>query len=467
MTSNELPFGPDDLDRLFRPVFGQPVRGVALAVSGGSDSTGLMVLSAEWLAQTGGDASAIFVLTVDHGLRPQSASEARWVEAAALRLGFRHAVLPWLGAKPKTGLQAAARAARYALLADFMRAAGLGILLTAHTADDQAETLLMRLARGSGVDGLAAMAPWTALVAPTSPPERAILLARPLLTVSKARLKAALVARGMSWLEDESNAAPVFERSRLRAAQDTLLRLGLTQDSLGLSAQRLQWARAALDWAVAQFCRQEACYRVDPAGLIRIDAAAWAALPSELKVRVLLKGITAAGGEGRPLARAKLEALCQSLDAALASPRGTGRWTLARTAVRAARGKIVLEREPGRRPWPELSLAPGTRALWDGRFWVAAGPKLGFPVAVRALGASGLQSLRGEVTLPEGVPAGTLRALPGFYRGSVLFAVPSLAFPAAAAADPAGAAVSAIFAPLAQPETSDSANGAAMTRGPR
>jgi tRNA(Ile)-lysidine synthase len=461
MTSNELPFGPADLGRLFRPVLGQPTRGVALAVSGGSDSTGLMVLSAEWLAQTGQAASAIFVLTVDHGLRPQSAREARWVEEAALRLGFRHAVLPWLGAKPKTGLQAAARTARYALLADFMRQAGLGVLVTAHTADDQAETLLMRLARGSGVDGLAAMAPWTSLAPPTSAPEHVILLARPFLAVSKARLEAALVARGMSWLEDESNAAPLFERSRLRAAQETLRRLGLTHESLGLSAQRLQWARVALDWAVGQFCRQPGCYRVEPAGLIRIDAVAWGGLPSELKVRVLLKGITAAGGVGRPLARAKAEALSQSLAQALAGPNGAGRWTLARTAVRAGQGQIVLEREPGRGSWPELSLAPGTRALWDGRFWVAAGPELGFSVAVRALGASGLQSLRGEVTLPQGVPAGTLRALPGFYRGPVLFAVPSLAFPAAAAADAAGAAVSAIFAPLAQPETSDPGNGAA------
>jgi tRNA(Ile)-lysidine synthase len=461
MTSREFPFGPDELDRLFRPVFGTPAGGVALAVSGGSDSTGLMVLSAEWLAQTGQDAGASFVLTVDHGLRPQSASEARWVAQAALRLGFRHAVLPWLGAKPKTGLQAAARAARYALLADFMRQAGLVVLVTAHTADDQAETLLMRLARGSGVDGLAAMAPWTSLAPPTCAGGRELLLARPLLAVTKARLKAALAARGVSWLEDESNAAPVFERSRLRAAQETLLRLGLRQESLGLSAQRLQQARAALEWAVAQFCRQEGSYRVDPAGLIRIDAAAWLALPSELRVRVLQKGIAGAGGEGRPLARAKLEALSQSLGEALASPRGGGRWTLARTAVRAARGGIVLEREPGRRPWPELSLAPGARALWDGRFWVAAGPKLGFSVAVRALGAAGLQSLRGEVTLPAGVPAATLRALPGFYRGSLLFAVPSLAFPPAAAADTPAAAVSAVFAPLAEPEMSPAANGVA------
>jgi len=393
------------------------------------------------------------VLTVDHGLRPQSGSEARSVQDLALRLGFRHAVLPWRGAKPKTGLQAAARAARYALLAGFMRREGLGLLVTGHTADDQAETLLMRLARGSGVDGLAAMAPLAPLAA-LAPPRSAcageILIARPLLVVSKARLRAALEARGVGWCEDASNSAPMFERSRLRAAQQTLLGLGLTQDSLGRSAQRLQQARAALDWAVAQFCRTEGCYHVDPCGLIRIDAAAWGTLPSELKVRLLLKAVAAVGGDGRPLARAKLEALGQTLSATLASPPATGRWTLARTAIRLTREQIVLEREPGRMPWPELMLEPGGRALWDGRFWVAAGAQLGFAVAVRALGASGVKSLRQGLALPKGVPAGALRALPGFYRGGALIAVPNLAFPAEGAAAPA---VSAIFAPLASPET--------------
>src|SRR5262245_2208256 len=463
MISDELPCGPDDLDRLFRYLREPASRGVALAVSGGSDSTALMVLMAEWLAGTGQDPGALFVLTVDHGLRPQSAGEARSVKEVALSLGFRHALLPWRGAKPKTGLQAAARAARYALLAEFMRRAGLGLLVTGHTADDQAETLLMRLARGSGVDGLAAMAPLSVLAAPRSACEGEILLARPLLAVSKARLRAVLETRGVGWFEDESNSAPIFERSRLRAAQPTLLGLGLTQDSLGRSAQRLQQARAALDWAVAQFCCKAGCYEVDPCGLIRIDAAAWAALPGELKVRLLLKAVAAVGGDGRPLARAKLEALGQTLTETFASPNATGRWTLARTAVRLARARIVLEREPGRTPWPELTLEPGGRALWDGRFWVAAGPKLGFAVAVRALGALGVKSLRQEVALPKAVPAGTLRALPGFYRGGALLAVPNLAFPAE---DAPGPAVSAIFAPLAcpEPEFRDKAAGALTGR---
>ncbi|HEU0063243.1 MAG TPA: tRNA lysidine(34) synthetase TilS [Hyphomicrobiaceae bacterium] len=441
MTSVDLSIERARLDGLFGDLIGKAAAGVALAVSGGSDSTALMVLFAEWLARSGRTPTEVFVLTVDHGLRPQSRAEAEWVAQMAAGLGFRHAILPWTGPKPKTGVQAAARAARYRLLAQFMGTTGLSVLVTAHTADDQAETLLMRLARGSGLDGLAAMAPRAPLDAPTPGLERDMVLARPLLGIAKAALTAALEARGVPWLDDASNSALVFERSRWRAAGDTLARLGLKRDSLALSARRLQRARAALDWALAEFCAAAAGrYRVDPCGFISIDGEAWRALPSELKLRVLARGIAAAGGAGHPLPLAKLEALADRLARSTA-----GRWTLARTAVRAAPGTIVLEREPGRRPCPELALAPGQRGLWDGRFWVAAGPELGFSVAVRALGPAGLAALRRQVPLPVAVPAGSLRALPGFWTEAKLFAVPSLAFPQV------GGLVSATFAPLAGP----------------
>jgi tRNA(Ile)-lysidine synthase len=458
MTSVDRSILRPALDGLFGSLIGKPAAGVALAVSGGSDSTALMVLFAEWLAHTGQSPADIFVLTVDHGLRQQSRAEAEWVAQMAARLGFRHAILPWAGAKPKTGVQAAARAARYRLLAEFMGANGLRFLMTAHTADDQAETLLMRLARGSGLDGLAAMAPLAPLEAPMPRPAKGeIVLARPFLGVAKARLRAALETRDVPWLEDESNAALIFERSRWRAAGDTLTQLGLTGDSLALSARRLQRARAALEWALAQFCAADAGrYRVDPCGFISIDAGAWRALPNELQVRVLGKGIAAAGGGGGPVPLAKLEALAETL----AAPEAAGRWTLARTAVRAAPETIVLEREPGRRPWPELALAPGQQALWDGRFWVVAGPKLGFPVAVRALGQVGLAALRRQVSLPDGVPSGTLRALPGFWKEAVLFAVPSLAFPSV------GGLVSATFAALLGAAGDPAGEGAHKSRRP-
>src|SRR5688572_57275 len=187
MTADDIPspIGSDEVARLFAPLHQEPSGDpIALAVSGGSDSTALMVLFADWLQRVGVPAGRHLVLTVDHGLRADSGVEAQQVAAQASRLGFRHATLIWEGEKPSTGVQAAARKARYRLMRDHLAAHGIGTLLTAHTRDDQAETLLMRLARGSGLDGLAGIAPSVDL--PPGPGGAAALhVLRPLLGMPK------------------------------------------------------------------------------------------------------------------------------------------------------------------------------------------------------------------------------------------------------------------------------------------
>ena len=137
-------------------------RALVLAVSGGPDSTALMVLAARWRAALK-QGPRLVAVTVDHALRAGSAREARTVKSLARRLGILHRTMRWSGAKPETGLQEAARAARYRLLASAARAAGAAHILTAHTRDDQAETVLLRMAHGSGLTGLAAMARTTPL----------------------------------------------------------------------------------------------------------------------------------------------------------------------------------------------------------------------------------------------------------------------------------------------------------------
>ena len=243
----------------------------ALAVSGGSDSTALMVLYADWLRQQGADMGLHMVLTVDHGLRAESAAEARAVAAQAESLGFPHATLLWEGSKPQTGIQAAARHARYRLMGNAMRANGIALLFTGHTRDDRAETLLMRLARGSGLDGLAGMAPRLHFndlgLGESGLDEQEI--ARPLLDVPRTRLRATLQARGIAWIDDPSNQSPEFERPRLRAARAHLDELGLTNSVLALSATRLLRARQALDRVVGEFCNPDAgVVLVDPCGYI-------------------------------------------------------------------------------------------------------------------------------------------------------------------------------------------------------
>jgi tRNA(Ile)-lysidine synthase len=424
MSETSESIGPDEADAVFARFFADraPTR-CALAVSGGSDSTALMVLLAEWLCRnadrSGRPLDAFTVLTVDHGLRPESSAEAHAVARQARTLGFGHATLVWEGDKPGTGLQAAARAARYRLLADYARAHGIGLILTGHTEDDQAETLLMRLARGSGLDGLGAMAP----SAPLQDGE-SLLLGRPLLDMPKARLQASLRQRGIGWIEDPSNASPVFERVRLRAASSALESLGLTSAMLSLSARRLRRARSALDRWVSDVLEPAAgMVEVHPCGFFAFDRSRLGALPDEIIARVLTRAIAAAGGAGEPVPLAGVEAILADLPST-----SSGAWTLARARLAATPQRLLIEREPGRAALPVLSLAPGEAALWDGRFRVAAGLSIDAPVEVRALGVDGVRGLRARMELAVGLPVASLRAVPAFWHDDRLLAVPPLGY---------------------------------------
>ena len=208
----------------FAPLEAYP--NAALAVSGGPDSMALMHLAVRWLNLKGRKPASIAVLTVDHGLRPEAAEEAAFVATRAAGLGFAHATLAWAGQKPKTGIQAAAREARYGLMTAYCREHGIGCLVTAHTEDDQAETFLMRLRRGSGLDGLAAMAAVS--------DRGGVTIVRPLLGLSKARLTAYLRSLGVPFASDPSNSNASFERVRLRHAMKALAAAGIARPALGL-----------------------------------------------------------------------------------------------------------------------------------------------------------------------------------------------------------------------------------------
>ena len=439
MTNPCAPIGCDELDRLFGCVFkDRTTHRAALAVSGGSDSTALMVLFADWLGARRLAASDCTVLTVDHGLRPAANWEARAVAAHAQQCGFRHVVLVWQGPKPVSGIQAAARAERYRLMIDYCQTHDLDVLLTAHTADDQAETLLMRLARGSGLIGLSAMlgVRETAATNAGRPPLKVV---RPLLATTKSRLRATLAHRGSEWIDDPSNQDLAYERVRLRAAQPTLHALGLTPDSLALSARRLQRANTALERSVAEFSAPAAGnVVVVPCGYFLVDRAALQAAADEIVIRVLARAVVAAGGSAQPIALAKLEEIAADLVSSVKTPA----WTLARAKISATGQRVLIEREPGRVALPRLALAAGETGIWDRRFQVAAAAGFGAPVEVHALGAEGLGQLRKlMVDAPRG-PAGALRSVPAFWSGETLLAAPCLRFWATPEAQ---AGLSAVF----------------------
>jgi tRNA(Ile)-lysidine synthase len=396
---------------------------VALAVSGGSDSLAMMVLFADWLGRQGSDCGRHIVLTVDHRLRPQSGAEARWVAERAAALGFRHVVLDWQDPKPSTGLQAAARAARYRLMGDYLSAQSITTLLVAHTRDDQAETLLMRLARGSGLDGLAAMAPTRA--AEVREAGTPLEVVRPLLDVSKARLQATLKERAIAWIEDPSNAEPAFERTRWRALRSDLAALGLANETLALSARRLQRARAALEAITDHQCSVPGLVLTDPLGAFRIDRQQLRRAPEEIALRLLGRCIAAAGGGSEPAPLAALEPLVARVWGG-GPDDADGCWTLARAQIRARGNAIAIEREPGRIPPGVATVTGGAKLLWDGRFRVEVAQAFEGRLEVRALGRAGHAVLKRSGKAIKASSA--LLMAPGFWRADELIAVPCVAF---------------------------------------
>jgi tRNA(Ile)-lysidine synthase len=322
----------------------EDLRGLVLAVSGGSDSTALLVLVSRWASAVKKrikHAPELIAVTVDHGLRPESAREAVAVKRLARRLGVAHRTLRWRGKKPKTGLQEAARRARYLLLAQAATQAGYEHVLTAHTLDDQAETVLFRLARGSGLTGLAGMA--HALPIPAGE-GTAIFLVRPLLRVPKARLVATLAAAGISHSEDPSNRDPRYARTRLRALMGELAREGLDARGLARLAARMRRAEATIEFAVAAARAALAPGPWPERGPIAVDAVQFADLPAEVAVRLLGRAIVHAGDEG-PVELGKLEILYDALRQA----RAPLRRTLAGALVSVGRGRLIVERAPPRR----------------------------------------------------------------------------------------------------------------------
>ena len=299
------PVRDEELDALFAPLASFPI--AILAVSGGADSVALMHLASRW-ARGSAQPPKLVVATVDHALRQASRAEAEWVAGQARALGLEHAILTWAGSKPATGIQDAARAARYGLLAEFARNAAAAqpvAIVTAHTEDDQAETLLMRLARGSGLDGLTAMSEQRVL-------EEGVVLLRPLLAVAGARLRATLTAAQHPWIEDPSNDAERFERVRLRKGRALLAGLGLANDKIALSARRLERARKALD-AGTRALAQSARLDLHAGAFASFDHAVWLAAPEELRLRLLARLVTSYGGQSQPVRLAQLEALADRL----------------------------------------------------------------------------------------------------------------------------------------------------------
>ncbi len=390
----------------------EPSPTVAVALSGGPDSMALCLLADRWARGRGG---SVLALTVDHRLRPDSAAEAQIVAGWLGARRIAHRVLPWRHPGGQGSVQAAARGARYRLLEQACAEAGILHLLLAHTLDDQAETVLLRLSKGSGIDGLAAMAPLRETAQ--------IRLLRPLLGIGKRRLQATCRGSGQGWIEDPSNSAQRFARGRLRAVSAALREEGLTPARLADTARRAGRARSALEIATASLMAR--AVSVYPEGYVLIDRDLLMQAPEELALRALSRCLLTVGAGDHPPRLDRLERLYQALrDNAGAA----GRTLAGCRVVPDKAGRLLMCREPIAAETKSLGRSADISSEpvpWDGRFRITPpSGRLPDGLEIRRLGGPGRAILRSEGMAADRLPAIAALSLPAIWHGDRLFALP-------------------------------------------
>ncbi len=382
----------DDLMTRFAPFEARPA--IAVAVSGGGDSMALAALASAWADWHRGSVHAFIV---DHGLRPESAEEAATVAGRCRALGLKSDILVWTGDKPTSGIQMAARLARYRLLTEACRDAGILHLLVAHHADDQGETVAMRIQRDSnspGLAGMSALLEWPDL-----------RLLRPLLGIPKSRLLATAKARGLCWVEDPSNLDPAFARGRLRRSRAPLPDVAvIARHQRQRQAEEIQ---RAVDLAAA--------VAVSPAGDAVLDLNVWRSFDDERRQAVVARAAMTVGGHIFGPRRTALLGFCDRLDNEAAFSRAT----LGRCLWRRKGAKLLICRENRGLPVPHV-LAPGKAEGWDGRWDVST---IADGVSVAPLGADGYRQLD-DAGVIQGLPREIAAVLPAFSDLEGLAAVP-------------------------------------------
>lgn len=410
------------LDRRFAEAMGDllgpefPAR-IGIAVSGGGDSMAMLYLAHNWARVWG---VSLSVCTVDHGLRTESAAEAAMVAGECAALGWPHATLRWHwdGAGNKMD---AARRGRLELIGRWR--GEIGHVLMAHTRDDVAETFLMRLARGSGVEGLSAMAARRQVGgAPGVPADRAPERAeagyevlRPCLGMTRAELRHYLTVLKGRWVEDPSNDDPAYDRARIRKALPLLAELGLDVDTLSSTAGRMARARTAL-WrralGVWDACGHEGRHGGFPTGEILFERSGFQGAERDTQLRLLAAALCYIPGAGYRPRTGPLEAL---LDRLL----GGGGGTLHGCEARMERDCLRVFREY--KAVAGLVVPQGAGLLWDRR-WRMGDPDrhAGARAEIRALGEDGWAQLPDR---PEGgLPYHAARSLPALWQGPKLLA---------------------------------------------
>ncbi|HWT63753.1 MAG TPA: tRNA lysidine(34) synthetase TilS, partial [Ochrobactrum sp.] len=334
---------------IFKPFGLENAKGIVAAVSGGSDSLALLFLLKDYLA-TLDHPPSLTAVTIDHRLRDESAKEGEDVQRLCNAHGVAHRVLAWEDVKPKSGVAAAARSARYRLLVQAAQEAGADYIATGHTRDDQIETFLMRKERSSHSEarGLAAMASRSWL-------ENSVELIRPLLDRPRGELRQELIKRNVVWIDDPSNVNTNYERPRVRLTSAA----EADPDAVLAQIAHASAARKRDNAALIAALSNPDCVNMSPLGTITVDAAIYAAMPKN--VRRLFSGLLASIAGGRRFLPGDAER--SRIERVLSGQEKSGRMTVFGALIEPGKNEQPHRFRRERRNLPLMRLDPGQRII--------------------------------------------------------------------------------------------------------
>ena len=387
---------------------------IALAVSGGPDSTALMFLVSKSKKIKKND---VTILTVDHALRKESKSEVDLVKSNAKRIGFKCKILKWNGVKPSSGIQEAARKARYSLMLSWCEKNSVNQLFLAHHLDDQVETFLMRLSKGSGVDGLSSMSNITI--------NSSISLIRPFLEIPKNKLIVIANFSKMKWISDPSNLNSSYQRSRMRKLLPIFSEEGIDPHHINLVIKRMNSAKEALNEIVNANIDKYVKNMNDISYSLSYES--FNKLSPEILLRILERLIMISSGSIYPPRRSKLE----KIHSWLIKENEVSAKTLSGTVIRKRKDYVIFYREL-KNCESSLNIFPITSRYlsWDNRFYLKLGKSK--KLEVRSLGNEGVRIMKSKKLLKKNgmnnIPLSAWKAAPSLWSKKRLISVPSLSY---------------------------------------
>ncbi len=389
-------------------LFDSPPAKIAVAVSGGADSMCLTHILKHWCIKNNVKLNA---LIVDHGLRSESSEEASFICTFLESQGIKTTVLKWIGAKPKSNIQSKARAARYELLHDYCLAHGIKHLFVAHTLNDQAETVLMRIIRGSGIDGISAIKSKTKF--------GELTLLRPLLDTTRIHIENYMKDTGWPWVNDPSNMNHKYKRIKARSILNSYA-LEFDDDKiyhrLGLLAENARRAKSYLDMRVSNIWAKKV--NVHPLNFLILDNSVYK-FHEEMKLRLLVRAFKYLNPQ---LPSPKLTSLTTLLSKLTLTPRQSRTLMGCRIVKDLKHTYIFLE--VGKSP-TTLELKPKHSNIWHNLVIQIEVEGL----TAKALGHNGWKKLKSlGMTKPVEIPLGAIHSLIAIYKGDRLLCVPHLNF---------------------------------------